>query len=66
LIVDGVREVREIPSSQIDRHGQFGRSGSRQVIAGIGRIGESVAVLLDPSVLVSEDDIALARDKAPQ
>lgn len=66
LIVDGVREVREIAPAQIDRHGQFGRAGSRQVIAGIGRLGESVAVLLDPAVLVSDDDIALARDKAAQ
>jgi len=66
LIVDGVREVREIPPSQIDRHGQFGRSATRQVIAGIGRLGDSVAVLLDPGVLVSDHDIALAREQAAQ
>lgn len=64
LIVDGVREVREIPPAQIDRHGQLGRAGGKQVIAGIGRLGDGVAILLDPSVLVSDDDIALARDKA--
>jgi purine-binding chemotaxis protein CheW len=62
LIVDGVREVREIPAAQIDRRGQIGRNGGRSVIAGIGQVGEQVAVLLDPSVLVSDSDIAVARE----
>lgn len=62
LIVDGVREVRDIPPSQIDQRGQMGRGGARSVIAGIGRVGDRVAVLLDPSVLVSDNDIAAARD----
>jgi purine-binding chemotaxis protein CheW len=62
LIVDGVREVREIPASQIDRRGQIGRNGGRSVIAGIAQVGDRVAVLLDPSVLVSEDDLAPTRD----
>lgn len=66
LIVDGVREVLEIPAGQIDRHGQFARGASRPVISGIGRIGERVAVLLDPPVLVSDADLALAREKAVQ
>ena len=61
LIVDGVREVLEIPASQIDRQGQFTRSGAKSVIAGIGRIEDRVAVLLDPEVLVSDGDLALAR-----
>lgn len=64
LIVDGVREVREIPDSQIDRRGQIGRNGGRTVIAGIAQVADRVAVLLDPSVLVSEDDLAPARDSA--
>ncbi|MGR3505902.1 MAG: chemotaxis protein CheW [Paracoccaceae bacterium] len=63
LIVDGVREVREIAASQIDSHAQFGRGQGRQVIAGIGRLDGGVAVLLDPSVLVSDGDLALGRDK---
>ena len=62
LIVDGVREVREIPAGQIDRRGQIGRNGVRSVIAGIAQVGDRVAVLLDPSVLVSEDDLAITRD----
>jgi purine-binding chemotaxis protein CheW len=62
LIVDGVREVRDIPAGQIDQRGQIGRGGVRSVIAGIGRVGDRVAVLLDPSVLVSDNDIAAGRD----
>ena len=57
LIVDGVSEVLEIPPAQVDRHTQFGRSAQRPVIAGIGRIGDRVAVLLDTTVLVSDTDI---------
>lgn len=64
LIVDGVSEVLEIPPSQVDRHTQFGRSASRPVIAGIGRIGDRVAVLLDTEVLVADGDIALPADVA--
>lgn len=64
LIVDGVREVREIPTDRIDRHAQLGKSGTRQVIAGLGRLEQSVVVLLDPSVLVSEDDIRLLQEKS--
>ena len=62
LIVDGVREVREIPADHIDRRGQVGRNGGRSVIAGIGQVGDQVAVLLDPSVLVSDTDIAIMRE----
>lgn len=62
LIVDGVREVLEIPASQIDRHAPMLRGGSRPVISGIGRVGERVAVLLDPPVLVSDVDLTLVQE----
>jgi purine-binding chemotaxis protein CheW len=64
LIVDGVSEVLEIPPSQVDRHTQFGRSTARSVIAGIGRIGDRVAVLLDTAVLVSDSDVTLPAEMA--
>ena len=64
LIVDGVREVREISDTQIDRHAQLGKAGARQVIAGLGRLTDSVVVLLNPSVLVSQDDIRLLQEKS--
>ncbi|OHC53997.1 MAG: chemotaxis protein CheW [Rhodobacterales bacterium RIFCSPHIGHO2_02_FULL_62_130] len=62
LIVDGVREVLEIPPAQVDRPSQFGKSTGRNVIAGIGRIAERVAILLDASVLVSETDLGGVTD----
>jgi len=62
--VDGVREVREIPDSQIDSNAQFAKSSTKQVIAGLGRIDDSVVVLLNPTVLVSDDDIRLMQEKA--
>ena len=62
LIVDGVSEVLEIPPAQVGRHAQFGRSTSRPVISGIGRIGDRVAVLLDTEVLVSETDVSVPND----
>jgi len=34
------------------------------VIAGLGRIDDSVVVLLNPTVLVSDDDIRLMQEKA--
>lgn len=64
LIVDGVREVREIPDNRIDRRAQLGKSSSRQVIAGLGRLEDSVIVLLNPAVLVADDDIRLMQEKA--
>lgn len=59
LIVDGVREVLEIPAAQIDRPTALGRSGARSLISGIGRVGERTAVLLDAAVLASDEDVVL-------
>lgn len=62
LIVDGVSEVLEIPPAHVDQHTQFGRANQRTVIAGIGRVGDRVAILLDTAVLVSESDVSLPGD----
>lgn len=58
MIVDGVSEVLDIPPSQIDPASGFD-SKSENIVSGIGRIGERVAILLDIGVLVSSADIAL-------
>lgn len=63
LIVDGVREVREIPDTHIDRHAQLGKGGKRQVIAGLGRLEDSVIILLNPAILLSDDEIRLMQEK---
>lgn len=63
LIVDGVREVREIADTQIDRHAQLGNGVKRQVISGLGRLEDSVIILLNPAILVSDDEIRLLQEK---
>lgn len=63
LIVDGVSEVLEIPPANVDSNGQFGKGG-KSVISGIGKSGERVSILLDTSVLVSDNDINLPKDIA--
>ena len=62
LIVDSVREVLEIPTGNIDRPARFARGGARPVIAGLGRIEDRVAVLLDPGVLVSDADVDIPQE----
>ncbi|MDZ7908481.1 MAG: chemotaxis protein CheW [Gemmobacter sp.] len=62
LIVDAVREVLEIAPAQVDRPNQLGRGSGASVIAGIGRLDERVAVLLDTATLVSDADLAAAQE----
>ena len=57
LIVDKVSEVLEITSDKIDRKGFSG--DGRSVVAGLGRIDERVAIILDEALLVSDNDIVL-------
>ena len=59
LIVDGVSEVLEITRMQIDRPAQFGRSGNRNAVCGLGRVGDRVTILLDADVLVADSDSEL-------
>ena len=62
LIVDSVREVLEIPPADIDRPARFARGASRPVIAGLGRVEDRIAVILDPAILVSDAEVALPGD----
>lgn len=59
LIVDGVREVLDIPDSQVDRAGGMNGADGRSVVSGLGRIDERVAILLDVGALVSGTEVAL-------
>ena len=63
LIVDGVSEVLEISPSKIDRPAQFGGSGAKSAVCGLGRVGDRVAILLDAEVLVADADIAPPGEK---
>lgn len=60
LIVDRVSEVVEIPSDRIDRKG-FSNADGRSVVAGLGRIDERVAIILDEALLVSDVEFELPK-----
>lgn len=59
LIVDGVNEVLDIPDDHIDRAHSFSNSEGRSLVKGLGRMDERVAILLDASRLVEDEDIDL-------
>ena len=58
LIVDGVSEVLDIPPSEIDLPRDFGNTDAN-VVSGIGRLEERVAILLNVGLLVSNIDVKL-------
>ena len=61
LIVDRVSEVVEIPKERIDRKG-FSNADGKSVVAGLGRIDERVAIILDEALLVSDAAVAIPMD----
>lgn len=47
MLVDGVKEVANIPPDQIDHPPQFGQSVDTRYIMGMAKMGDRVAILLD-------------------
>jgi len=63
VIVDHVLEVLEIAGENIEETPQFGRSVNTDYILGMGKVGESVKILLDiGKVLDSEDFSTVAKN----
>ncbi|MBL4684501.1 MAG: chemotaxis protein CheW, partial [Nannocystaceae bacterium] len=62
LIVDTVAEVVDIADSQIEPPPSVGQASSRAVIKGVGKTGDEVRILLDPSRLVFDEDIGAVLD----
>lgn len=57
FIVDTVEEVLEIPEAQVEPAPRFKSvSGQERYIAGMGKVGESVKILLDVEKLVRDED----------
>ncbi len=57
FIVDTVEEVLEIPESQVEPAPRFKTvSGQDRYIAGMGKAGEQVKILLDVEKLIKDDD----------
>lgn len=57
LIVDTVAEVLEIPSEQIDAMPAVNQSGHQKFIRGIGKVEDSVKILLELEKMVNEEEI---------
>lgn len=60
LIVDGVTEVREVPAADMRPSKGLAQRGAQSAIAGLGRVGDRVIVVLDASVLTSDHEIIMA------
>jgi purine-binding chemotaxis protein CheW len=66
IIVDRVQEVLDIPAKDIEDAPQFGSSVDTHFILGIGKVGQSVKILLDiDEVLAGDAFQGLARESGP-
>ena len=58
IVVDHVSEVLDIAGEDIEETPQFGASVNTDFILGMGKIGESVKILLDIDEVLSSDNLA--------
>ena len=58
IIVDRVLEVLEIPDENIEETPQFGRSVNTDFLLGMGKVGESVKILLDIDKVLESGDFS--------
>ena len=58
LIVDTVSEVREIPQDSVSPPPNIARGSSSRYIAGLGKTGSEVKILLDVEKLLFEEELA--------
>ncbi len=58
IVVDRVQEVLDIAGEDIEEAPQFGSSVNTDFILGMGKIGESVKILLDIDKVLSNDNLA--------
>ncbi len=64
LAVDRVSEVVDIAGSDIERAPQFGSSVNTDFILGMGKIGDSVKILLDIDQVLADVELNSARNAA--
>ena len=63
FIVDTVEEVLEIPESQVEPAPRFKTvSGQDRYIAGMGKVGEAVKILLDVEKLVVDEEVRAVQE----
>ena len=70
IVVDHVQEVLDIAAESIEPAPQFGSTVNTDFILGMGKIGDSVKILLDIDKVLTSDDIAtltgIAKSKSKQ
>lgn len=57
IVIDEVREVLEIPASDIEETPEFGAGINTEFIMGIARTGKKVKILLDISRVLTSDEL---------
>jgi purine-binding chemotaxis protein CheW len=57
IIIDDVREVRDILKEEIDKPPSFGTADSAEFIMGIGKLNNRVIMLLDSDMVLSQDEV---------
>jgi len=60
IVVDHVQEVLDIAGQDIEEAPQFGSSVDTEFILGMGKIGDSVKILLDIDKVLAGDRLDLA------
>jgi len=58
IMVDGVREVLEIPARDVEPTPGFGASIRTDFIAGMGRVGEEFVIILNVARVLSLEELA--------
>jgi purine-binding chemotaxis protein CheW len=66
IVVDRVCEVLDITGEDIDETPQFGSNCNTDFILGIGKIGESVKILLDFDKVLENVEFAQVQDNVPE
>jgi purine-binding chemotaxis protein CheW len=62
IVVDTVREVLDVEGQNIEAAPDFGSSVKTDFILGMGKVGESVKILLDIDKVLAGDDISEFQD----
>ncbi|MGE5295923.1 MAG: chemotaxis protein CheW [Solirubrobacterales bacterium] len=63
IVVDRVQEVLDIAGENIEEAPQFGSSVETDFILGMGKVGESVKILLDIDKVLVREELAMVLDR---
>ena len=64
IIVDTVSEVLDVPGADIEPAPEFGASVDTEFILGMGKVDESVKILLDIDKVLTSDELRVVKNAA--